>query len=127
MVAAVPGLAVGVGTTMLLHCDLVFVAKDAKLTVPFVNLALTPEAASSITLPARLGYARAFAMFALGEALTGEQAANLGFGNMALPAAEGDACRAQGGGGARAAPGQRFVMATKETDAQRARAHRALA
>jgi len=88
VVAAVPGLAVGVGTTMLLHCDLVFVAKDAKLTVPFVNLGLTPEAASSITLPARLGYARAFAMFALGEALTGEQAANLGFGNMALPAAE---------------------------------------
>jgi enoyl-CoA hydratase/carnithine racemase len=88
VVAAVPGLAVGVGTTMLLHCDLVFVAKDAKLTVPFVNLALTPEAASSITLPARLGYARAFAMFALGEALTGEQAANLGFGNMALPAAD---------------------------------------
>lgn len=88
IVAAVPGLAVGVGTTMLLHCDLVYVAKDAKLTVPFVNLALSPEAASSITLPARIGYVRAFAMFALGEGLTGEQAANMGFANAALPAAE---------------------------------------
>ncbi|MBI1361674.1 MAG: enoyl-CoA hydratase [Alphaproteobacteria bacterium] len=88
IVAAVPGLAVGVGTTMLLHCDLVYVAKDAKLTVPFVNLALSPEAASSITLPARIGYVRAFAMFALGEALTGEQAANTGFANAALPATE---------------------------------------
>ncbi len=88
VVAAVPGLAVGVGTTMLLHCDLVYVAKDAKLTVPFVNLALSPEAASSITLPARIGYVRAFAMFALGEALTGEQAASTGFANAALPADE---------------------------------------
>jgi enoyl-CoA hydratase/carnithine racemase len=88
VVAAVPGLAVGVGTTMLLHCDLVYVAKDAKLTVPFVNLALSPEAASSITLPARIGYVRAFAMFALGEGLTGEQAAAMGFANAALPSAD---------------------------------------
>jgi enoyl-CoA hydratase/carnithine racemase len=88
VVAAVPGLAVGVGTTMLLHCDLVYVARDAKLTVPFVNLALSPEAASSITLPARIGYVRAFAMFALGETLTGEQAANMGFANAALASAE---------------------------------------
>ena len=58
IVAAVPGLAVGVGTTMLLHCDLVFVANDAKLTTPFVNLALVPEAASSMLMPARIGHAR---------------------------------------------------------------------
>jgi len=88
MVAAVPGLAVGVGTTMLLHCDLVFVAETAKLTTPFVNLALTPEAASSILLPLRIGHQRAFAMFALGEALTGVQAAQCGLANAALPAGE---------------------------------------
>ena len=88
LVAAVAGLAVGVGTTMLLHCDLVFVASDAKLTTPFVNLALVPEAASSLLMPAHIGHRRAFAMFALGEALTGEQAAQLGVANVALPAGE---------------------------------------
>jgi enoyl-CoA hydratase/carnithine racemase len=49
---------------MLLHCDLVFVSDDALLTTPFVNLALVPEAASSLTLPLRIGHARAFSMFA---------------------------------------------------------------
>lgn len=88
VVAGVSGLAVGVGTTMLLHCDLVYVAETAKLTTPFVNLALTPEAASSMLLPMRIGHARAFAMFALGEGLTGKQAAELGVANAALPAAE---------------------------------------
>jgi enoyl-CoA hydratase/carnithine racemase len=84
IVAAVAGLAVGVGTTMLLHCDLVYVARDAKLTTPFVNLALVPEAASSMLMPAHIGHRRAFAMFAMGEALTGEQAAQLGVANVAL-------------------------------------------
>lgn len=88
LVAGVRGVAVGVGTTMLLHCDLVYVAKDAKLSTPFVNLALVPEAASSITLPARIGHARAFAMFALGEPVTGEQAVSWGIANAAVPADE---------------------------------------
>ncbi len=88
LVAAVPGLAVGVGTTMLLHCDLVFVANDAKLTTPFVNLALVPEAASSLLMPARIGHARAFAMFALGDGFTGVQAAQLGLANAAMSVGE---------------------------------------
>jgi enoyl-CoA hydratase/carnithine racemase len=88
LVAAVRGVAVGIGTTMLLHCDLVYVASDAKLTTPFINLALVPEAASSLLLPALLGHTRAFAMFALGEALSGADAARLGLANAALPAAE---------------------------------------
>jgi enoyl-CoA hydratase/carnithine racemase len=88
LIAAVPGLAVGVGTTMLLHCDLVFIADDAKLTAPFVNLALVPEAASSLLLTARIGHARAFAMFAMGEALSGVEAFHLGIANKALPKAE---------------------------------------
>lgn len=84
-VAAVQGLAVGIGTTLLMHCDLVYVAEDAKLTTPFVNLALVPEAASSWLLPARIGYARAFAMFALGEPVDGRTAAAIGIANQALP------------------------------------------
>jgi len=87
-VAAVQGLAVGIGVTLLLHCDLVFVAENARLSTPFVNLALVPEAASSVLLPARIGHARAFAMFALGEPIDGRTAANIGLANAALPASE---------------------------------------
>lgn len=87
-VAAVNGLAVGIGTTLLLHCDLVFVADDAKLSTPFVNLAVVPEAASSWLLPARIGHARAFAMFALGETIDGRTAAAIGLANAALPKEE---------------------------------------
>jgi enoyl-CoA hydratase/carnithine racemase len=85
LIAAVPGLAVGVGTTMLLHCDLVFVADTAKLSAPFVNLALVPEAASSLLLTARIGHARAFALFAMGESLSGAEALSLGIANKMLP------------------------------------------
>jgi enoyl-CoA hydratase/carnithine racemase len=88
IVAAVQGLAVGIGVTMLLHCDLVFVADEAKLSTPFVNLALVPEAASSVLLQARIGYARAFAMLAFGEPIDGRTAASLGLANQALPASE---------------------------------------
>ena len=88
IVAAVQGRAVGVGTTMLLHCDLVFVAEDALLSTPFVNLALVPEAASSILLPARIGHTRAFAMFVLGESIDSRTAVAWGLANAVMPAAE---------------------------------------
>ena len=88
LVAAVQGNAVGVGVTMLLHCDLVYVAEDAKLLTPFVDLGLVPENASSLTLPARLGHARAFAMLGLCEPVTGPDAAAFGIANAALPAYE---------------------------------------
>jgi enoyl-CoA hydratase/carnithine racemase len=78
LIAAVQGLAVGVGTTMLLHCDFVYVADDAQLSTPFVNLGLVPEAASSMLLPARIGYAHAFQLFALGEPIDGRRAASMG-------------------------------------------------
>lgn len=85
IVAAVPGLAVGVGLTMLLHCDLVYVAETARLSAPFTNLGLSPEAASSLLLPAHIGHARAFAVFALGETISGPEAAAIGLANRALP------------------------------------------
>ena len=65
VVAAVAGHTVGVGTTMLFHCDLVYVAEDARLTTPFVDLGLTPENASRHTIVERLAHARAVAMFGL--------------------------------------------------------------
>jgi enoyl-CoA hydratase/carnithine racemase len=85
IVAAVHGRAVGVGATMLLHCDLVFVTDDARLSTPFVNLALVPEAASSLLLPARIGHARAFSMFVLGEPIDGATAAAWGIANAVVP------------------------------------------
>ena len=88
LIAAVQGRAVGVGTTMLLHCDYVILAEDAKLTTPFVSLGLVPEAASSMLLPARIGHLRAFAMLALGEAVEAREALSLGLATAVVPAAE---------------------------------------
>jgi len=88
LVAAVTGRAIGIGVTMLLHCDLVYVAEDAQLRTPFIDLGLVPEAASGLLIPARIGHVRAFGLFALGEALTGAEAAALNIANRALPADE---------------------------------------
>ena len=88
IVAAVQGRAVGVGGTMLLHCDLVYIAETAAVTMPFIGLGLTPENASSLLLPQRIGHARAFAVFALGEAITGKEAVEIGIANKCLPAGE---------------------------------------
>ena len=123
-VAAVTGLAVGVGLTMLLHCDLVYVAEDARLSAPFVKLGLAPEAASSLLLPAAIGYRRAFALVALGETLDGVQAAALGLANAALP--RGDVlARARAAAEALAARAPGSLRATKRLmrDAARLAAH----
>ena len=84
VVAAVAGPAVGIGTTLLLHCDLVYVARGAQLKMPFVNLGLCPEYGSSLILPRLLGHARAAELLLLGQAFTGEQAAAWGIANQAL-------------------------------------------
>jgi enoyl-CoA hydratase/carnithine racemase len=88
--AAVQGRAVGIGTTMLLHCDYVVLAENALLTTPFVNLALVPEAASSLLMPLRIGHARAFDMFALGTPVDAGSAVMWGLANKAVPQAQLD-------------------------------------
>lgn len=90
VIAAVQGRAVGVGTTMLLHCDLVVLAEDASLTVPFVDLGLVPEACSTLLLPQRIGHARAFAMFALGQPMGAQEALAAGIATSVVPPAELD-------------------------------------
>jgi len=93
-VAAVRGRAVGIGLTLLLHCDMVVVAEDALLSVPFINLALAPEAASTLLLPAVLGHQRAFEMFALGEPIDGRTAVAWGLANRAVAADQVEAVAA---------------------------------
>lgn len=85
LVAGVQGQAVGIGTTMLLHCDHVVLAEDAQLTTPFTSLGLVPEAASSLLLPAAIGHQRAFAMLAMGEAMGAAEALATGLANAVVP------------------------------------------
>ncbi|WP_392890990.1 enoyl-CoA hydratase-related protein [Pseudomonas migulae] len=88
VVAAVAGAAVGIGTTLLLHCDLVYIARDARLRMPFVNLGLCPEFGSSLLLPRLLGHAKASELLLLGEGFSGEQAAEWGIATEALGSGE---------------------------------------
>ena len=81
LIAAVQGQAVGVGVTLLLHCDLVVAADDARLSLPFLKLGLVPEAGSTLLLPQRIGHARTFAWMALGEVIGAEEARSLGLVN----------------------------------------------
>jgi enoyl-CoA hydratase/carnithine racemase len=88
VVAAVTGAAIGIGTTMLMHCDLVYVSDEARLVMPFVALGLVPEFASSLTVPQRIGHARAAEKLLLGDPFTPEQAVECGIANAVLPAGE---------------------------------------
>lgn len=78
IVAAVQGVAVGGGTTMLTHCDFVYAGESTRFQIPFINLALTPEFGSSYSIPARAGYLRAAELFMLGEPFSAAHAAELG-------------------------------------------------
>ena len=84
LVAAVRGAAVGVGTTLLLHCDLVYAGRGARFSLPFAQLGLCPEAASSLLLPQLIGYRHAAAKLLLGEAFGADEALAMGFINQVL-------------------------------------------
>ena len=88
VVAAVTGVAVGIGTTMLLHCDFVYVSDEARLAMPFVSLGLVPEYASSLVLPQLMGHVRAAEKLMLGEPFTGADAVDCGIANAVLPPGE---------------------------------------
>jgi enoyl-CoA hydratase/carnithine racemase len=85
IIAAVRGNAIGIGTTMLLHCDIVYAADTTRFQLPFVNLGISPEAASSLLLPMVAGYQRAAEKLLFGETFTAEDAREMGFVNQILP------------------------------------------
>jgi enoyl-CoA hydratase/carnithine racemase len=92
LVAAVGGVAIGIGTTMLFHCDHVVAATDATLSTPFLKLGLIPEAASTLLAPQRLGHARAFSLLVMGRPLSAAEAREAGIVNTVVdPGALDDA------------------------------------
>ncbi len=88
LIAAVSGPAVGVGTTMLFHCDLVYAGDNAAFSMPFVNLGLCPEAASSLLVPQMMGYHRAAEALLMGEPFMAEAALEVGLVNRVVPPTE---------------------------------------
>ncbi|MEK0416528.1 MAG: enoyl-CoA hydratase/isomerase [Pseudomonadota bacterium] len=88
VIAAVTGAAIGIGTTLLLHCDFVYVSDEARLAMPFVSLGLVPEFASSLVVPQLMGHRRAAEKLLLGDPFTAEQAVECGIANAVLPASE---------------------------------------
>ena len=89
LVAAVQGRAVGVGTTMLLHCDFVVAEQSAELKMPFTDLALVPEAGSSLLVPRLIGHQRASDLLMLGEPVAAPDALRLGLVNRVVPDGDG--------------------------------------
>ena len=104
LIAAVDGLAVGVGVTMLFHCDLVYATPAARFLTPFLDLGLLPEAGSSLLIPRRMGYARAFEMLALGEPFSADRAREAGLVNAIVTSDELDATAAAAAGRLAAKP-----------------------
>ena len=81
LIAAVDGIAIGIGTTMLFHCDYVLASTTATFATPFIHLGLVPEGASSLLMPRAMGHQRAFAMLVMGRTVSAEDAQVAGFVN----------------------------------------------
>jgi enoyl-CoA hydratase/carnithine racemase len=88
LIAAVEGIAVGIGTTMLFHCDYVLAGSSATFSTPFIHLGLVPEGASSLLAPQSIGYQRAFAMLVMGRTLSANEAREAGFVNTVVAPGE---------------------------------------
>ena len=88
VVAAVTGAAIGIGTTLLLHCDLVYVSDESRLAMPFVALGLVPEFGSSLVVPRLMGHVKAAEKLLLGDPMTGAEAVEIGIANAVLPSSE---------------------------------------
>ena len=88
VIAAVDGLAVGIGATMTIHCDLVYASDEARFQMPFVNLGLNPEAGSSFALPQLIGYHNAAEILLLGGMVTAKRAYDMGFVNAVVKQSE---------------------------------------
>ncbi len=88
VVAAVTGAAIGIGTTLLLHCDLVYVSDESRLAMPFVALGLVPEFGSSLVVPRLVGHVKAAEKLLLGDPMTGAEAVEIGIANAVLPSSE---------------------------------------
>src|SRR5215510_6612062 len=84
IIAAVDGVAIGMGTTMLFHCDYVLASTTATFSTPFINLGLVPEGASSLLMPRTMGYQRAFAMLVMGRKFSADEAHQAGFVNVVV-------------------------------------------
>jgi len=84
IIAAVDGLAIGIGTTMLFHCDYVIASTAASFSTPFIHLGLVPEGASSLLMPRTMGYQRAFATLVMGRTVSAEDARVAGFVNVVV-------------------------------------------
>lgn len=91
VIAAVNGLAIGIGATLLSHCDLVYIGQGTRLQFPFVNLGICPEYASTLLLPRIMGHARAAELMLFGDFFSAEKAVEYGLANAVLPAAEVEA------------------------------------
>ncbi|MDB5656657.1 MAG: Enoyl-CoA hydratase [Tardiphaga sp.] len=84
IIAAVDGIAVGIGTTLLFHCDYVLASSTATFSTPFIHLGLVPEGASSLLMPRTMGHQRAFAMLVMGRRASAEEAREAGFVNVVV-------------------------------------------
>ena len=86
LIASVNGLAIGIGTTMLLHCDFVYASEEAQFQLPFIRLGLVPEAGASLLFPQMIGHRRAAELLMLGERFSASEAVEYGLVNQVIPA-----------------------------------------